>query len=88
MAIIDGEGALHAYNTIKLSGEAAVTKTEILEAITKSKEAAKIVEIVKDTLDRHSIENFKSLQEFLDIGFSPDVIEVLKLCNELIQLFN
>jgi len=65
-----------------------VTAEELLGVINHSKELTEQTkEIVKDLLDKHSGEEFRTLSEFLNIGFSPEMVEVLQSCNEIIQLF-
>lgn len=65
-----------------------VTTEDLLEVIHRSRELTEQVkEVVKDLLDKHSGEEFSSLSEFLNLGFSPEIVEVLQKCSEIIQLF-
>jgi hypothetical protein len=66
-----------------------VTVKDVIEAINLTKDLSdKVKDISLDILDRHSGEEFSSLEGFLNVGFSPEVVDALKLCNEIIQLFS
>lgn len=86
MVIITGQGNLQASDST-ISGVGTVTKAEILDLIEKIDELKDYKDVIDDALEKHQNDNFSSLSEFLDIGFSPEVVEVLNACTELIQLF-
>jgi hypothetical protein len=66
-----------------------VTVKDVIEAINLTKDLSdKVKDISLDILDRHSGEEFSSLEGFLNVGFSPEVVDALKICNEIIQLFS
>ncbi|OUR86655.1 hypothetical protein A9Q81_28160 [Gammaproteobacteria bacterium 42_54_T18] len=56
-----------------------VQRTEELNQETK--------DFVLEVIDKHSEDKFRCLQDFLDIGFSTDVIESLQACHDILQLF-
>jgi hypothetical protein len=67
---------------------ATVTSGQILEAIENTNDLPeRVKETASNLLEDYSGENFESLSEFLEIGFSPETIEILKNCTEIIQLF-
>jgi len=65
-----------------------ITNLEILEVIRNSNDLTnEIKDSAANVLDRHSEEGFKSLSDLLSIDFTPEVVDALQGCNELIQLF-
>ena len=68
--------------------KASVTSQQILQVVKDTNDLPeRVKETVDNVLNNYSDESFKSLAEFLEIGFSPEVIEILETCTELVQLF-
>ncbi len=70
------------------SMQVTVSTGDILKALDDTNDLSeRVKETVNKYLEDYSGENFKSLSEFLEIGFSPETVEILKNCTEIIQLF-
>lgn len=68
--------------------EMTVTSEQILEAIKDTNDLPeRAKEVVENLLNNYKGEDFKSLSDFLEIGFSPETVETLKNCTEIVQLF-
>lgn len=66
----------------------AVAMKDVIDTIDATRQLTdEVKEAALDVLDKHSADSFSSLEELLGIGFSPEVVEALKICNELLQLF-
>ena len=66
----------------------AVKKSEVINAIHNTNQiSGEPKEVALDLLDKHSADSFHSMSELLGVGFPPEVIEALQLCNEVVQLF-
>lgn len=66
----------------------AVTTSAVISAINGSNQLSEEVkEVAIDMLDKHSADGFRSIEELLGVGLPPDVVEALKFCNDVIQLF-
>lgn len=66
----------------------AVTKSDVIAAIQNTNQiSGESKEVALDLLDKHSADSFHSMSELLGVGFPPEVIEALQLCNEVVQLF-
>jgi hypothetical protein len=73
---------------IDFKGTATVTSGQILEVIENTNDLPeRAKETVNQFLENYSGEDFKSLSDFLEIGFSPEIVETLQNCTEVIQLF-
>ncbi len=87
MAIITSEGSFVSSDAI-VSGVGTASSAELIEAIKNTNDLTeRAKETVNNHLENYSGEDFKSFSEFLDIGFSPETIETLQNCTEIIQLF-
>ncbi len=68
--------------------KAYVTVNQVIEVISSTKNLnEQIKEISLDVIDKHSGDSFKNIEELLGIGFPPEIVDALQVCNELIQLF-
>ena len=66
----------------------AVTTTAVISAINGSNQLSdEVKEVATDMLDKHSANGFKSIEELLGVGLPPDIVEALRVCNDVIQLF-
>ena len=75
-------------NVIQHQYAGTVTIDQVIGIVNSTKELSEqFKEVTLEVLEKHSGDKFNGLQDLLGIGFPPEVVEVLQICNELIQLF-
>jgi len=77
-----------SINVIQEQYVSSVSIDQIARVISTTKELSRqIKDVVQDVLEKHLGDSFNSLQDFLEIGFPPEIIKNLEACLDLVKIF-